>query len=230
MAEAMDSMTAFENLPYWDHLTGEERSLVARSERTAFFPRGSMVHGAEECLGLIVVQSGRLRAYLLSEEGREVTIFRVEEGESCVLSASCVISQITFDTHLTAEEDTRLLVLPAGVFQQLTQENIYIRCFLFEMATERFSEVMWVMQQILFLGFDRRLALLLAEHVRASGQTTLRRTHEELARDLGSAREVVTRMLRRFADEGLVELRRGAVEVKDFAGLERIAGAAPGRP
>ena len=143
-----------------------------------------------------------------------------------MLSASCVITQITFETHLTAEEDTQLLVLPSGVFQRLTEENIYIRCFLFEMATERFSEVMWVMQQILFLGFDQRLALLLLEHVRSSGETTLRRTHEEIARDLGSAREVVTRMLRRFAEEGLVELRRGAVEVKDLRGLERIAGEA----
>ena len=223
-------MTAFESLPYWDHLTGEQRDFVERSVRTAAFSKGAMVHGAEGCLGLVVVRRGRLRAYLLSEEGREVTIFRVEEGESCVLSASCVISQITFETHLTAEEDTQLLVLPAGAFQRLTEENIYIRCFLFEMATERFSEVMWVMQQILFLGFDQRLALLLVQHVQTTGQMTLRRTHEELARDLGSAREVVTRMLRRFAGEGLVELRRGAVEVKDFAGLERIAGAAPGRP
>ena len=219
-------MTEFEKLPYWDHLTGEERALAAQSAREGSFPKGAMVHGAEGCLGLVLVKSGRLRAYLLSEEGREVTIFRVEKGESCVLSASCVISQITFETHLTAEEDTRLLVLPSGVFQRLTQENIYIRCFLFEMAAERFSEVMWVMQQVLFLGIDQRLALLLAEHVRTTGQGVLRRTHEELARDLGSAREVVTRMLRRFAEEGLVELRRGTVTVRDLRGLEQIAGQA----
>ena len=219
-------MTEFEKLPYWDHLTGAERELVGQSVRRLSFPRGAMVHGAEGCLGLVLVQRGRLRAYLLSEQGRDESIFRVEAGESCVLSASCVITQITFETHLTVEEDTQLLVLPSGVFQRLTEENIYIRCFLFEMATERFSEVMWVMQQILFLGFDQRLALLLLEHVRSSGETTLRRTHEEIARDLGSAREVVTRMLRRFAEEGLVELRRGAVEVKDLRGLERIAGEA----
>ena len=141
-----------------------------------------------------------------------------------MLSASCVISQITFETHLTAEEDTTLFVLPSGIFQRLTEKNIYIRCFLFEMATERFSEVMWVMQQILFLGFDQRLAALLADYVRSAGRSTLHRTHEELARDLGSAREVVTRMLRRFSEEGLVELSRGVVTVKDVKGLEKIAG------
>ena len=222
-------MTEFEKLHFWGHLTGEERTLAAQSVREVRFPANAMVHGAEECLGLIAVKRGRLRAYLLSEEGREVTIFRVNAGESCVLSASCVISQITFETHLTAEEDTVLQVLPAGVFQHLTEGNIHVRCFLFEVAARRFSEVMWVMQQILFLGFDARLALLLAEHVRASGRRVLRRTHEEMARDLGSAREVVTRMLRRFADEGLVEIGRGAVTVKDLAGLERIAGASARR-
>ena len=198
--------------------------LVEQNVREVPFPKGAMVHGAEECLGLVLVKTGRLRACLLSEEGREVTIFRVEEGESCVLSASCVISQITFETHLTAEEDTTLFVLPSGIFQRLTEKNIYIRCFLFEMATERFSEVMWVMQQILFLGFDQRLAALLADYVRSAGRSTLHRTHEELARDLGSAREVVTRMLRRFSEEGLVELSRGVVTVKDVKGLEKIAG------
>lgn len=220
-------MANFWDLPYWEHLTGEERGWVEQSSREVFFPKGAAVHGMEECLGLVLVQTGRLRAYLLSEEGREVTIFRVERGESCVLSASCVISQITFDTHLTAEEDTRLLVLPAGIFQRLTEENIYIRCFLFEMATERFSEVMWVMQQILFLGFDQRLALLLTEYVRDSREEVLRRTHEEIARDMGSAREVVTRMLRRFADDGLVELGRGAVRIKNLRELERVAGTGP---
>ena len=217
-------MTTFEHLPYWDHLTVEERMLVEQNVREVAFPKGAMVHGAEECLGLVLVKAGRLRACLLSEEGREVTMFRVEEGESCVLSASCVISQITFETHLTAEEDTTLFVLPSGIFQRLTEKNIYIRCFLFEMATERFSEVMWVMQQILFLGFDQRLAALLADYVRSAGRSTLHRTHEELARDLGSAREVVTRMLRRFSEEGLVELSRGVVTVKDVKGLEKIAG------
>ena len=219
-------MTPFETLPYWDHLTQAERELVEQSTRTLSFPKGAAVHGAEGCLGLVVVRRGCLRAYLLSEEGREVTIFRVREGESCVLSASCVISQITFETHLEAEQDCRLAVLPSGAFQRLTEENIYIRCFLFEMAAERFSEVMWVMQQILFLGFDERLALLLLEHVRSTGETTLRRTHEEIARDLGSAREVVTRMLRRFSEEGLVELGRGAVTVRDPGGLAEIAGGA----
>ena len=157
---------------------------------------------------------------------------RVEEDETCVLSASCVMSQISFETSLVAEEETELLVLGSGAFGKLTEENIHIRCFLYEMAAERFSEVLWVMQQILFMGFDRRLALYfdrrlalyLLEQSRRTGKPVLKLTHEQIARDLGSAREVVTRMLRRFSDEGWVELSRGTVTVTDKAGLEKLGG------
>ena len=211
-------------LPYWEQLTEAERELVNRSVRTVIFPKGALVLSSGDCLGLVQVLRGRLRAYLLSEEGREVTVFRVEEDETCVLSASCVMSQISFETSLVAEEETELLVLGSGAFGKLTEENIYIRCFLYEMAAERFSEVLWVMQQILFMGFDRRLALYLLEQCRRTGKTVLKLTHEQIARDLGSAREVVTRMLRRFSDEGWVELSRGAVTVADKAGLEELGG------
>ena len=209
-------------LPYWDQLTGGERQLVEQSTRRAVFPKGAAVLHSGDCLGLVQVVRGSLRAYLLSEEGREVTIFRVAPGEACVLSATCVMSQITFETHLEAAEDTELLVLGSGTFGRLTEENIHIRCFLYEMAAERFSQVLWVMQQILFMGFDRRLALYLSQACRRTGGTVLKLTHEEIARDLGSAREVVTRMLRRFSEEGLVRLGRGSVAVLDPAGLERL--------
>ena len=209
------------SLPYWDTLTDDERRLVAENTRSLRFPKGALVLAGGDCLGLMAVKSGGLRAYLLSEEGREVTVFRVGPGESCVLSATCVMSQITFETHLEAAADTELLVLGSGAFGRLTEENIHIRCFLYEMAAERFSQVLWVMQQILFMGFDRRLALYLSQASSAGGDT-LKLTHEEIARDMGSAREVVTRMLRRFSDEGLVRLGRGSVTLLDRAALERL--------
>ena len=210
------------SLPYWDKLTAEERVLAEQGTRRVTFARDAQVMTGGDCMGLVLVERGCLRAYLLSEEGREVTVFRVAAGESCVLSATCVMSQITFETHMVAEEETELLVLNSGTFRRLTEENIHIRCFLYEMAAERFSEVLWVMQQILFMGFDRRLALFLAETCRRTGDVRLKMTHEQIARDLGSAREVVTRMLRRFSEEGLVELGRGTVTVLDLEGLARL--------
>ena len=215
--------TPFFQLPYWDALTEKEQNLVEENIRTLRFEKNALVLGGGDCLGLLLVTKGRLRAYLLSEEGREVTVFRVGPGECCVLSASCVMSQIHFETHMEAEEESELLLLGSGVFRQLTEENVSIRCFLYEMAAERFSEVLWVMQQILFMGFDRRLALFLVEACRRTGGQQLKVTHEQIARDLGSAREVVTRMLRRFSEEGLVELGRGTVTVKAPEGLERLA-------
>lgn len=217
--------TPFFQLPYWDALTEKERTLVEENLRSLRFEKDALVLAGGDCLGLLLVTKGRLRAYLLSEEGREVTVFRVGPGECCVLSATCVMSQIHFETHMEAEEETEMLLLGSGVFRQLTEENVSIRCFLYEMAAERFSEVLWVMQQILFMGFDRRLALFLTESCRRAGTSQLKVTHEQMARDLGSAREVVTRMLRRFSEEGLVELGRGTVTVKNPEGLARLAGA-----
>ena len=138
-------------LPYWGNLTEAERDAVARHAVIRRYPAGSVLHsGGSACLGMIFVLGGSLRTYLLSEEGREITLFRLAAGDPCVLSAACVVSQLTFDTQMEAETDCDLLIVGAAVFKRLTEENIYVRCFLYELATERFSSVMWTMQQILF--------------------------------------------------------------------------------
>ena len=129
---------------------------------------------------MLFVLSGEIRTYLLSEEGREVTLFRLYPGELCVLSASCVISQITFDTQMTAGMDTDVLIIPANVIAALKEKNLYVRCFLYELATKRFSDVMWAMQQIMFKGLDRRLAEFLLAEAERTGSDTIRMTHEQL--------------------------------------------------
>ena len=142
---------------------------------------------------MLFVLSGEIRTYLLSEEGREVTLFRLYPGELCVLSASCVISQITFDTQMTAGMDTDVLIIPANVIAALKEKNLYVRCFLYELATKRFSDVMWAMQQIMFKGLDRRLAEFLLAEAERTGSDTIRMTHEQLAQHISSAREAVAR-------------------------------------
>ena len=140
-----------------------------------------------------------------------------------VLAAACVIRQITFEVQLVADAPTELLILGAHVFQQLTAENIHVECCMYRLATERFSDVMWAMQQLLFTSFDKRLAQYLwdeSDHARAP----VRATHEQIARDTGAVRETVTRMLRHFADDGIVSLGRGTVTVADAEKLRRLAG------
>ena len=214
----------FQGLSFWGHLSADEAAAVLQNTTLRKYPRGSIVHGCGgECLGMIFVVKGELRTYILSEEGREITLFRLHPGEPCVLSASCVIDVITFETQMVAEEDTELLVLNSGLFSMLTEKNIYARCFLYELTTERFSEVMWALQQILFMGFDRRLAVFLYHEYSRTGSLEIKMTHEQIARNTGSAREVVSRMLRRFADDGLVAFKRGSIFIKKPDELKLLA-------
>lgn len=222
MNERLDA--ALEQLPFWPNLTEPQRELARRGARLAQYDRGALVHGCDgQCLGMIRVQTGRLRACMLSDDGREITLYRLTDGDACVLAAACVIRQITFEVQLVADAPTELLILGAHVFQQLTAENIHVECCMYRLATERFSDVMWAMQQLLFTSFDKRLAQYLwdeSNHARAP----VRATHEQIARDTGAVRETVTRMLRHFADDGIVSLGRGTVTVTDAEKLRRLAG------
>ena len=171
---------------------------------------------------MLFILSGEIRTYLLSEEGREVTLFRLYPGELCVLSASCVISQITFDTQMVAGMDSEVLIIPANVIAALKEQNLHVRCFLYELATKRFSDVMWAMQQIMFKGLDRRLAEFLLAEAERTGSETIRMTHEQIAQHISSAREAVARMLKSFSEDGLVELKRGAITLRDTGGLNHL--------
>ncbi len=155
------------------------------------------------------LRSGQLRTYLLSEDGRDVTLYRLFGGEVCILSASCVMDAVNIDLYIDAEEDTEALCISAGIFRQLMQENVYVRCYAYQMTAERFSDTMWTMQQILFMSADRRLAIFLTDELAKTGGTDLRMTHDQMAKYMGSAREVVSRMLKYFAQEGWVRLYRG---------------------
>ena len=216
----MDSLS---RLPFWGALTEQERDIVQKSAFLRHYEKGAQVHsGGQECLGLLLVLSGEIRTYLLSGEGREITLFRLYPGDVCVLSASCVLSQISFDTQLTAQQDTQVLVIPASVVARIKDTNLAARCYLYELATQRFSDVMWAMQQLLFRQLDQRLAAFLLAEYRRTGSPTIAMTHEQLAQQISSAREAVARILKQFAEDGLVELKRGAITILNPAGLESL--------
>ena len=159
---------------------------------------------------------------MTSEEGREVTLFHIAEGDSCILSASCVIGEISLEVQLLAEEDTDLLAVNAGCFQQLMEHNIQVKCFAFQLSTKRFSTVVWVMQQILFAHFDERMARLLLSTYEKTGEKQIKMTQEAMAQEVNSAREVVARMLKTFAQEGWIEINRGVIILKDIDALQRL--------
>ena len=115
------------------------------------FEKNTPVHSSDEqCLGMLLLRKGELRVYMLSEDGREVTLYRLFSGDICVLSASCVLDAVAFEVMIHAEEETEALLIPLALFRRLRENNIYVEAFSYKTATERFSEVMWTMQQILF--------------------------------------------------------------------------------
>lgn len=210
-------------LPFWTSLTEQEKEILRKSAVIRRYEKGSFIHSSDrDCLGMLFIISGEIRTYILSDEGREITLFRLYPNDLCVLSASCVISQISFDTQMTARQNTEVLIIPPNITALLKEQNISVRCFLYEQATERFSEVMWAMQQILFKGLDQRLAAFLVEECERTNSNAVRMTHEQIARNISSAREAVARMLKQFTQDGLVELKRGEIIIKDTDGLKRL--------
>ena len=187
------------------------------------YAKGTSIHDAElSCIGLLYVKKGSLRVYMMSEDGREITLYRIQQGEICVLSASCVLNSITFDVHVDTVEDCELIQICSVTLSKLMDENVHVEVFAYKLIAERFSDVMWTMQQILFMSFDRRLAIFLLDEAASSGSDEIHMTHEQIARFMGSAREVVTRMLKYFSSEGLVHLSRGSVKILDRAKLRAL--------
>lgn len=207
----------------WDKLSHQEQEALLYNTTLVRYPKGASLSSSEgNCIGMLLIKSGMLRTYLLSEEGRDITLYRMGEGEICILSASCILSSITFEVHIDAEVDTEVLVVGLPFFSQLSGQNIHVECFSYKLASERFSDVMWTMQQILFMGLDKRLAIFLLDEVSSCRSDVLHLTHEQVARYMGSAREAVTRMLKYFANEGIVKLSRGGIEILDKKKLRAL--------
>jgi CRP/FNR family transcriptional regulator len=160
---------------------------------------------------------------MLSDEGKEITLYRLYAGDICMMSASCVLDSITFDVFVDAEEDSRCKVVAGCAFAEVADRVPALKIFSQEMALSRFSEVMWVMQQIMFMSFDKRLAIFLLDEIAKNGSDEIKLTHEQIAKYMASAREVVSRMLKYFQTEGVVELFRGGIRVANKAKLREIA-------
>ncbi|MBQ9091512.1 MAG: Crp/Fnr family transcriptional regulator [Anaerotignum sp.] len=206
--------------PFWEQLNSEEQNIVAANALSQAMQKGDILHrGCGECSGIVHVAKGQLRVYIVSEEGREVTLYRLHKGDLCVLSASCLMDAIVFDVMIEAVEKTELIVLPSPVLNVIMEKNPMVELSLYKTVVERFSDVMWTMQQILFMGADKRVAHFLWDEMAKTGEMTIRMTHDEVARFIGSAREVVTKVLKYFVEEGAVALSRGKIEIIDKAKL-----------
>ena len=212
--------------PIWKKLSEDQRNRILGVAEFLTVKKNTILHdGSPECMGMLVVRSGQLRAYMLSEEGREVTIARFFEMDVCLFSASCVMPNMQFDIFIEAEKDCELWVIPACLFQNLMDESVVVANYARDLISNHFSELMWLMEQIMWRSFDKRLAGFLLEETRLEETDSLKITHEKIAAHMGTAREVVTRMLRYFQSEGMVRLTRGTVDILDRKRLEKLQDA-----
>ena len=196
------------SFPFFDKMNNEDKETFLRSSHHRHIKKGTNIHDGNECTGVILLVSGCLRLYLLSDEGKEITLYRLFGGDMCIFSASCVLSSVTFDVFVDAEADSECVILGGCAFEDVTNRMPEAKIFALEAALSRFSDVMWVMQQILFMSMDKRLAIFLLDEVAQNGTDTVKLTHEQIAKYMGSAREVVSRMLKYFVSEGLISTSR----------------------
>ena len=216
-------MDYFKHFPIWNRLAADQQEHILSVSEFRQVKAGTILHdGSPECMGLIVVRSGQLRAYMLSDEGREVTICRFFDMDVCLFSASCVMPNMQFDIFISAEKDCDLWIIPACLYKNLMEESLPVASSSCDLICNHFSELTWLMEQIMWKKFDERLAKFLLEECQLEGSNSLVTTHDRIANHLGTAREVVTRMLRYFQSEGMVRLTRGTVEITNAKKLEQL--------
>lgn len=220
----MDSkqiLSFLRQLPFWQQLGPLQQQLLEENTKPMHYQAKELVASADDCLGTLFVQKGILRVYLLSEDGREATIYRLHPGEVCVLSASCLISSITFDVQIDAETSCEALLIPSRILSGLIQENLHVENYVYKLTAEHFSKVITAMERIFFMTLRQRISAFLIDESAQEKSEVLSLTQEQLARDIGSAREAVSRTLKQMASEGILNVTRGGIQILDKSRLYR---------
>ncbi len=219
-------MELSEFFPIWDKLTSSQQNILKEHAILRNVEKGAVIHhGSMDCAGLLLVQTGQLRAYILSDEGREITIYRLFPRDLCLLSASCIMRSIQFEITIEAEKQSQMLVIPSDIYKSVMDTSAPLANFTNEIMASRFSEVVWLMEQVMWKSFDKRLAAFLLEEAAIEGANVLKITHETIGNHMGNPREVVTRMLKYFQNEGMVRLSRGTIEITDQKKLAALRDA-----
>lgn len=201
-----------------------QRQFFARGLPTAL-PVGQFIcMEGNQCAHLPLVVSGTARVYKIAESGREITLYRIEPGESCILTASCLMSRLDFPAFAVAETDMEAIAIPAGVLPAWLHQHEAWRTYLFDLLSHRLSTTIELVEEVAFRHMDARLAAYLVNLTSATER--VERTHEAVAADLGTSREVVSRLLKEFEQKGFVTLSRGVICVCDRASLANLAAKA----
>lgn len=211
-------MTLFELYPVLQELPAGLRNRLAAAIQPMTVPAGTVVFDEHQpCQGFPFVLAGGIRVLKLAANGRELPLYKVLPGESCIISSSCLLGHADYNARGVTESITTLVLLPRALFDEMLETSAF-RAFVFDLFAARMAELMQLVEEVAFRKLDQRLANLLLGKGRQ-----LHTTHQQLADELGSVREMVSRLLKGFADQGLVRLGREQIEILDPAGLRRIA-------
>ncbi|NML26751.1 Crp/Fnr family transcriptional regulator [Zoogloea dura] len=219
MIDAPAGDALFALYPILARLPEAARDRLRSRARIIGVPAGTTLFDERQaCQGFPFVLSGSIRVIKAAPNGRELPLYRVTPGETCIISSACLLGQAPYNARGVTEAETRLLLLPVEDFQALLAETAF-RDFVFQLFSERIADLMQLIEEVAFRKLDQRLAALLL-----GKGTRIHTTHQHLADELGSVREIVSRLLKGLAEQGLVALSREQVEILDPAGLRRLAG------
>lgn len=212
--------TLFEAFPDLAAVTGEGRRLLDQTLRIAEVPAGTVLFSeGSACQAYVMVIAGSVRVQKVSESGREIVLYRVERGQTCVLTTACLMTRAEYGAEGVAETPVRAAMLGAAAFEHLVDTSPPFRRFVFEVYATRIADLLMLIEEVAFGRIDVRLAQVLLAHAGRSADGVVGATHQGLATELGTAREVVSRQLKEFERRGWVALARGRIEVRNRQGL-----------
>lgn len=186
-------------------------------------PKGTNIYCTDEnYFGIFLIAQGALRTFMLSEDGRDITLYRLSQGEVGHVSGNGVLCNLVFEVNIEAERDCVFLLIPPDAYQHVSEQAPSMKLYMYQIAASRYSDIMFALQDVLFHSFDKRLASFLVDETARTGSDTIIMTHEQIAKYVSSAREVVSRMLKYFVREGLIESSRGCIRVIDKQRLRRF--------
>lgn len=212
-----------ENLPFFKNLSDDEVIKLNNRSSIIKYKKDEIVHtNNASCAGVLITISGQFRTYISAPSGREITLFNLLERDMCILSASCVFKNMTYDINLEASEDSTAILIDSSFFKELSTTNTYVSNFLVNLTQDKLSQALSIIEKTLFYSLEDKIADYLIEASNLSNSTIIYTTHENIANSIGSAREAVTRILKKFEKENLIQLSRGKINILDISKLTNL--------
>ena len=212
-----------ESLPFFKNLSKEEKNILYDASHIEEYKTGELIYSKyKSCTGLVLVANGQLRSFMSSLSGKEITLFKLFEKDLCILSSSCFYQNLSYDINLQAVDNSSLIIIDGKLFKDLLNQNISIQKFMLEVTQSKLSEIMWVLEQVVFFNLDYRLADYLINQYYLKNSLEINITHEAIANDLGSSREVISRVLKRFEKYNIVKVSRGCIKIINIEKLQSI--------